>query len=198
MALSKQAAELVEMLTGRKVSKTAKPRNDRAQEIAAHLDLIKRGRNVEHMVVARPVENVTLSEGAMKLCKSMVEPAKSDLVKSHLAGRRITTIKNHFAVASDLAGKIQHRKRAPQTLLTETELLGATSLTVPAKTPTEDGLSDDDLRVLEQEITSGNPALAPAEASRLFADSYRVIARNPRRRLTTDSDAFGVPFVPTR
>ena len=67
---------------------------------------------------------------------------------------------------------------------------------VGAKPRTEDGLSDADLRVLEQEITTGNPALAPAQAAKLFRQSYRVIAANPGRRLTTESDSYGVPAVP--
>jgi hypothetical protein len=175
MALSKQAHELLDAILG----KTA---NRSIPSPGAGQKLTQTAKGTWELVPDIRRFEKSLSLKATTFIKSMVEPAKSELVKSHLGGRQIATITNHFAIASDLAGKIQ--KRAPQTLLTETELLGATSLTVPAKPRSESGLSDADIQILEQEITSGNPALAPQEATKLFLQSYRVIAQNMGRRLT--------------
>jgi hypothetical protein len=87
-------------------------------------------------------------------------------------------------------------KRAPQTLITDAEMQGATPSVAPAGKPRgERGLSDADLQALEAEITAG-PVLAPAQAAKLFLQSYRVIAANPARRLTEESAAYGVPAAP--
>lgn len=119
-----------------------------------------------------------LEPDTVAFIKSLTAPT-SDLVKSISGGRRVTAV----------------LKRAPQIPLTEAELQGGTP-TVGAKPRTEDGLSDQDLRILEQEITSGNPAIMPAQASKLFMQSYQVIAANGGRRLTTESASYGVPAVP--
>ncbi len=174
MALSEKARQLVETMTSRKLT-------------------AKRAGNVEQFWMSHPVENVQLKQSTVAFIKSMEKPA-SDLVGARLVNRHAKTVKNLFAVASDIVGKIQ--KRAEMTALTPEELQGLIMPTVGAPGRPEDGLSDADLRVLEQEIVSGNPAIAPAQASKLFADSYRVISANPGRRITAESDAFGIAPVP--
>jgi hypothetical protein len=104
-----------------------------------------------------------LEADTIAFVKSLTEAVKSDLTKSILAGRRIATAKRAPMVPID---PLAPAKPTPTT-------------------PTA-GLSDADLRVLEQEITAGSPALAPAEATKLFMQSYRVIAANGGRRLTAE------------
>ena len=122
-----------------------------------------------------------LEADTVAFVKSLTTPAQSDLVKSHLAGRRVATATSLFSRASDIVARVS--KRAVQFPISESEMQGGTP-TVGAKPRTEPGLSDADLRVLEQEITTGNPALAPAMASKLFLESYRVIAANGGRRIS--------------
>jgi len=176
MALSEKAAALVESITGRKVA-------------------TRKAGNVEQMYVWREsgARDDVRDQRLISFIKSMEKPA-SDLAGGRLVNRHTKTVKNLFAVASDIVGKTQ--KRAEMTALTPEELAGLVVPRVGAAGRPEDGLSDADLRVLEQEITTGNPALAPAQASKLFADSYRVISANPGRRISEQSDAFGVPPVP--
>ncbi len=161
--------------------------NPKAREIIA---LIKRGANVPQLVLERPIHNVQLKESTVAFVKGITNPP--EVTPRGIA--HVKTVKNLFAAASDIVGKIQ--KRAMQQALTEEEIQGFIVPTVGAKLRTEDGLSDADLRVLEQEITSGNPAIAPGQASKLFAESYAVISANPGRRITDESDAFGIPSAP--
>jgi hypothetical protein len=136
-----------------------------------------------------------LEADTVRFVKSLTTSAQSDLVKSHLAGAHIAPIGGHVAFARGFA---KLAKRAAMVPITTEEMLGATPTVAPIGSPrSEAGLSDADLRVLEQEITSGNPGIAPAQAAKLFMETYRVIAANPARRLTTESDAYGTPAVPS-
>jgi hypothetical protein len=149
MALSEKARALVELMTGKKVAN-------------------KRAGNVEQFRMSRPVENVQLKEGTIAFIKNVTNPT-SELVKSHLAGRRMATI----------------TKRAAMTPISADEMQGATPQVAPwGKPRTEPGLSDADLKVLEQEITTGSPALAPAQATKLFLESYAVISAHGGRRIS--------------
>jgi len=135
-----------------------------------------------------------LEADTIAFVKSLTAPAKSDLVKSHLAGAHVARVGGHADLQRGFA-KLE--KRAAMVPISADEMQGATPRVAPIGSPrSEPGLSDGDLRVLEQEITTGNPALAPAQAAKLFLQSYRVIAANPARRLTEESAAYGVPAAP--
>ena len=119
---------------------------------------------------------LVIGDGAARLeadtiafVKSLTAPAKSELVKSHLGGRRVATI----------------AKRAAMTAITADEMQGGTPRVAPTGKPrSEPGLSDEDIKVLEQEITTGWPALAPAQATKLFLESYAVISAHGGRRIS--------------
>jgi len=137
-----------------------------------------------------------LAEDTVAFVKSMTE---KPTVARALAARGTIAHVAKVGGSADLdCGFEKLAKRAPHVPITEAEMQGATPSVAPAGKPRgERGLSDADLQALEQEITSGNPGIAPAQAAKLFMETYRVIAANPARRLTTESDAYGTPAVPS-
>jgi len=171
--LSKRAKELVDLLTGRKIAPAV-------------------GKGQRLIISDGPAR---LEADTIAFVKSMTAPAKSDLVKSHLAGAHVARVGGHADLQRGFATL---SKRAPHVAITEAEMqAGATPRVAPIGKPrSEPGLSDEDIKVLEQEITTGWPALAPAQASKLFLQSFRVITANPSRRLTTESDAYGIAPAP--
>jgi len=136
-----------------------------------------------------------LADDTVAFVKSMTE---KPTVARALAARGTIAHVAKVGGSADLdRGFEKLAKRAPQTLITPEEMQSGMPRVAPTGKPrSEPGLSDGDLRVLEQEITTGNPALAPAQAAKLFLQSYRVIAANPARRLTEESAAYGVPAAP--
>jgi hypothetical protein len=89
-----------------------------------------------------------LEPDTVRFVKSLTEPAKSDLVKSHLAARRM-----------------------------------AAPTVAPAGSPrTTAGISDADIKVLEQQVT--DEQLTPVKATVRFAETYDVISRNMGRRMS--------------
>jgi hypothetical protein len=153
--LSKRAKELVDLLTGKL------PTVCKGEKLTMGAD-----------------GGWRLEPDTVRFVKSLTSPARSDLVKSHLAGRQIKTVKNLFAVASDTVGKIQKR-RAAMTELTDAELQGGTPSV--GKLPgdrTTPGLGDpgtDTARFLV--------GLTPAEITRLMLEQYATIRENMGRRI---------------
>jgi hypothetical protein len=108
-----------------------------------------------------------LEADTIAFIKSATATLSSELVKSHLGGRRLATI----------------QKRAAMTPITADEMQGAAPTVAPASSPrTTPGLSDPDLKVLEQQVT--DEQLTPAKATVRFAETYDVINRNMGRRMS--------------
>ena len=167
--------------------------------------LSKRTRELLDLIVPSKIpvgKKLVIGDGAarleadtLKFIKSMLGPTTAAAaLTARGAVVRVSKVGGHVDLKR---GFEKLAKRAPHTLITPEEMQGGTPRIAPTGKPrSEPGLSDEDIKVLEQEITTGWPALAPAQASKLFLQSFRVITANPSRRLTTESDAYGIAPAP--
>jgi len=158
--LSKKAQELLDLLTGKKVT-------------------TKTIGNREQFWISRPVENA-LKEGTITFVKSMTE---KPTVARALAARGTIAHVAKVGGSADLdRGFEKLAKRAPHVPITEAEMQGGTPSV--GKLPgdrTTPGLGDsgtDTARFLV--------GLTPAEITRLMLEEYATIRENMGRRITAE------------
>ena len=119
-----------------------------------------------------------------RFVKSATVPVpKAELAKAILTHRHIATAGGSRALG------IGFRKRAQAVAATQAQMQGLAP-TVGATPPAEVGLSDADIQQLENAIFE--VVMNPAEAERLLARILAVIPSNPTRRVTVETDAYGV------
>ncbi|MGO8916415.1 MAG: hypothetical protein ACLQJR_10950, partial [Stellaceae bacterium] len=98
-----------------------------------------------------------------------------DLVRTHLAGRHLM------------------KRAADLTPITPEEMLGGTPQVAPFGRPrTSPGLSDADVQTLEQEVVAPLTIDQQSRMRDLATNTYRIVAANPGRRLSTSTDSYGV------
>jgi hypothetical protein len=162
--LSKKAQELLDLLTGKKVT-------------------TKTIGNREQFRMSRPVENAQIKEGTVAFIKSVL-PAKTVAGALAQKGAQMRVAKVGGSADLDRGFK-KLAKRAPHVPITEAEMQGATPRVAPIGKPrSEPGLSDADLRALEDATTT--EALTPAEAAVRFLVAMKIIRENMGRRITAE------------
>lgn len=156
--LSKRAKELVDLLTGRKIAPAV-------------------GKGQKLIIGDGPAR---LEAHTIAFVKSMLPPRS---VPAAHAKKGATMHVAKVGGSADLdRGFATLSKRAPHTPITEAEMQGATPRVAPIGSPrSELGLSDADLRALEDAITT--EALTPAEATKRFLAAMKIIRANMGQRV---------------
>jgi hypothetical protein len=161
--------ELLETITGRKI---------------APVSVIDKGQKL-----TQGADGVWLLEPDLeRFVKSATVPVpKAELAKAILTHRHIVTAGGSRALDAGF------RKRAVHVAVTEAQMREGTAPTVGATPPpAEAGLSDENIRALENAIAASG--LSPAAAEKLLAQILAIPLAGRKPSVTDDS--YGIPYEP--
>jgi hypothetical protein len=126
----------------------------------------------------KETSGVAMNEIEKRLVRSALLPEMAKSLRAH---------KHAFGVSQPGAQlgtplEVGMLKRAPQTAITSEEMQGRAPVQPSWGHPrSEPGLSDEDLKVLEDAQIADAGTLPPAEMQRLLSQVHAVIQRNPKR-----------------
>jgi hypothetical protein len=205
MALSKQAQELLDMILGKparvrdpgspppgkKLMQTAKG----GWELVPDVQRFQKSRAELSPAAIAFLQKMThksdKSEELLKECRASVmnsaeqrqvlEAIAPEMAKSIHARPHVLRVGRSGAMRSTPTA-LEMSKRAPQTPITDQEMQGQAPMQPAWGHPrSEAGLSDSDLRILENAQIANAGTMGPDAMQRLLEQVHTVITRNPKR-----------------